>query len=96
MDSMVYVMAKGHDVLTIGLPGNAVAKQGGCCLDSRGSKHYGLDTSTIMPRMTTKTCRVMCKDMMNMSDKGFGDLDSGLAGNANAMKSGAAARAAEQ
>ena len=68
MDSMEYVMAKGHDVLTIGLPGSAVAKQGGCCLDSRGSKHYGLDTSTIMARMTIKTCRVMCKDMMNMSD----------------------------
>ena len=80
MDSMVYVMAKGHDVLTIGRPGNAVAKQGVCCLDSRGRKHYGLDTSTMMARMTSKTCRVMCNDMINMSDEGFGDLDSGLTG----------------
>jgi hypothetical protein len=48
MDSMEYVMAKGHDVWTLGRQANEIAEQCGCCLDSRGSKHYGLDISSIM------------------------------------------------
>jgi len=34
--------------------------------------------------------------MIYMLDKGFGHLDSGLAGNANAIQGGTAARAVEQ
>ena len=62
----------------------------------QGSNHYGINISIIMAQMATKTCRVMCKDMIYMLDEGFGHLDSGLAGNASAMQRGAAARAAEQ
>ena len=69
-------------------------KQGSGCLDSRGRNHYGIDISAIMARMATKTCRVMCKDMMDMLDKGFDDYSNVLAGNANANQSGTAARTA--
>ena len=49
----------------------------GCCLDSRGSKHYVLYISAIMAWMPSKTCRAMCKDMMDMLDEGFDYLTSG-------------------
>ena len=77
MDSMEYDMAKGHDVLTVSRQGNTIAKQCGCCLDSRGSKHYGLYISAIMAWMPSKTCRAMCKDMMDMLYEGFYYLTSG-------------------
>jgi hypothetical protein len=67
-----------------------------CLLDSSGSSYCGLYISAIMARMATKTCRVMCKDMMDMLDKGFGDLDSGLARNVNAKHNGTTAMAEEQ
>ena len=47
-----------------------------------------------MAPMDTKTCRVMCKDMMDMLDKGFDDYSNVLAGNANANQSGTGARTA--
>jgi len=47
----------------------------------QGSNHYGINISIIMAQMATKTCRVMCKDMIYMMDEGFDHLDSGLAGN---------------
>ena len=63
-------------------------------MDSRGRNHYGIDISAFMARMATKTCRVMCKDMMDMLGEGFDNYSSVLARNANANQSGTAARTA--
>jgi hypothetical protein len=46
--------------------GRRLQKQGGCCLDSKGSSYYGFDISAIVDCIDEPTCGIMCRDIMNM------------------------------
>ena len=60
-------LAKGCILGFTGSAGTSLPKkQGDCCLDSRCSRHFGLDISAIGDCIAEPTCGVMCRDVINM------------------------------
>ena len=60
-------LAKGSTLGFNGSTGTSLPKkQGVCCLDSRGSRHFGLHISAIGDFIAEPTSGIMCRDIMNM------------------------------